>query len=210
MVALGLLSGLFLLIYSFLLVKWAGRGKVVREVQNQYIYCDRSGLGQNPPTNFIDVQRGKTLNIKFGEWHITIADMPVDIAFDTLRVFEGAWTKIKESLEGSNADFLKYYSLVCVTIHKLAIDHVDPKKRARFTKAINAYFRDNVAWVCDVCEQIMVFWTYIKKKIQILAAGKTLLEVVGDRSTWSSLKLDSQGRIKIEPRYGISSNSSRN
>jgi hypothetical protein len=177
------------------------------EVEPHFI--DRSGITGNRATNFVDVWAGKVINIRFDKWVITFNQIPAPQGINYLSILSQCNQMLKKSVietEGkvTNIDqktFALYYSSIVEIIFQLTKSHVKKLNQAKYKKALIKHARENVAWTLDVVEHLIDYWTMVKKKLEILSNGSTLMQTVGGAFTWHSLELDGQGQICIKPRY---------
>lgn len=193
------------------------RDKIAKAEYQQYI--DTSGIGTNPPL-FIDTWQGKTINFRVDDKHIIhIPHMRPQQCFGHLKAI-AAYYKIltaqaekvaankKEERQDKIINAYAYYRII-VLIYNLSKDFV--KNKRRYFKALHARGKNDVAFILDVTEQVIDYWTYIKKKLSLLATASSLrISTNGGRSSWDSVKLASDGKISIRPRYESFWNAQRN
>lgn len=166
------------------------------------IYIDTSGISTNDPKNYIDIWRGKTLNIKINDkFDIIIGDMPFIFAIRHLERIASIYTSLNESrkLETSQKTkdiiLLKVYDILVNELYKICFQF--SKKKVGLRRAIYERGLNDIIWLLSTCEEITDYWRVIEKKFQLLGRGETLKETAGAMFTWDSLKVDEQGKILI-------------
>ena len=194
-------------------------GAVIRrkgEIEPRYI--DRSGIPGNPAVSFIDVWTGKVINIIFGKWKITFSQIPAPEGINILHILSGCHAGLRNAIKETEGKvspidqktYILYYSSIIELIYRLSAPHINIFKRYFYRKALKRQAMENVAWLLDVVENLVDYWSSVKKKIELLSQGKTLFQTVGARYTWSSYSVDGEGMISIKPRFAKSSKRLKN
>ena len=175
-------------------------------------YIDRSGIVGNQAYNFIDVWSGRVINIKFKKWVITFNQIPAPQGINNLQLLSGCsaglYKAIKET-EGKvsrieQKAFMLYYRSIIEIIYRLSAPHVPALKRFFYRRALFAHALDNITWTMDVVECLTDYFITVKKKIEFLSRGQTLMGTIGPRVSWNLFQPDSAGNIAIKPRFGKS------
>lgn len=182
------------------------------------IYVDTTGIQRSPIENFIDVWQGKTINFKCGKYHVKIAQLPALVCLKYIERISLLFNLLKTNLEYKSKnkldkfkdqiEYLKIYNELSYIIFKLSYQFVN--KKIGFRNALSKKCKEDIRWVCDVCEQILDHWAYVKKKINYLARGTTLRQTGGGTLSWDCLNLAGDGKILIKPRYEVLSNIQQN
>lgn len=204
------------LVIIYLLYKINELEKDIKE--KDVMYVDTSGISENPMINFIDVWKGKTINFQLDKYIVHIAHLP---ALTCIRYIENIayfYTLLKDNLEykstgridkiKNEAAYLNTYNSIVELVYKLSKQFVNNKSGYR--KALRNKSKNDIVFMCEICEQILNYWTYVKKKIQILGKGTTLQQMAGGQLSWDSLNLDGNGTISLKPRFVPLSNIQRN
>lgn len=176
-------------------------------------YVDTSGITNNPP-EFIDVVKNKTINFEVGKFAIKIEHLRLIDGMDRIRRIAGLFsllqTEMHKEVKGRLNKFkqkglkMAIYRVIVDEIYKLSKPFV--KKKFRFKLELNKKAFDDFEWMLLVVEQILDYWTYVKKLVALLSRGGSLRQTVGGGFTWSSYETDSKGRTSIKPRYAMSLN----
>jgi hypothetical protein len=175
-------------------------------------YIDRSGITGNQAYNFIDVWGGKVMNIRFKKWVITFSQIPAIEGLNNLNLLSGCHAGLLSAVTSKGEKvtrieqktFMLYYSSIIEILYRLSAPHVPALKRFFYRRDLFAHALKDTAWTLDIVENLIDYWTTIKKKIEMLSKGKTLTATIGGRYSWNSLKTDTAGNILIRPRFGKS------
>jgi len=175
---------------------------VSRKNTNDPIYIDTSGIRKNDPKNFIDIWRGKTLNIKIDDkYHIIISDMPFLYAINHLERMAAIYDSLRQTLKievsqtAKNQVLLKVYNIAINHLYKMCLPYC--KHKFGLKKALHNKASNNMMWLLSVCEEITDYWRVTEKKLELLGTGETLRGTAGQMFSWDSLKVDDQGKILI-------------
>lgn len=201
---------IFLSFKNYLLVK---ENKVISG--SKIIYADRSGIGVNPPTQFIDVWANKTINFKLGgstdpEFVVSIAQLPIFMCMDYVKRISHLFQLLCEYLEVKPQDEIKKLKLDALYIEIFnniinniyELSHPFIKNKKRFRKLLFEECQKDVHLTIHICEQVSDYWKLVKKKAQILGQATTLRQMHGVDTLWSNTNLDAKGKILRGARFG--------
>lgn len=188
-------------------------GKTVKQwliiKKNEFVqYIDTSGISQNPP-KFIETWQGKTINFRVNKYYkISIAQMTPDLFFKYLDNIVCMYKKLETltQTEMQRDEKTVKYSLVYNEIIRLIyqISKHTVKNKSGYKKSLYDRCNRDVSFVISVCEEMLDYWMYVKKKIQILAKGSTSRQTIGGLSYEPLLERDGTGRIFAKPRFVFS------
>jgi len=171
-------------------------------------YVDISGIINNPPT-FQEVWKNQTINFKLGKEAIRISHMPAMDCISYISKISACYIKLDEYTKYmpngkldtfiNNQRYINIYRYLILLIYKLSKPHA--KKKGVFRKELFKRGKKDTQFIMSITEQILDYWKYMGKQRALLAQGKTLRMIHGDRFTWDKLKMDGQGKILKTPRY---------
>ena len=184
-----------------------------RMVAPEVVHVDTSGVATNPP-KFIDVLVNKTINFEVGKYSIKIEQLGIGKCMTTVNkiasLFEMLTVEIDRVPTGK-VDEMKHnlmkdsiYKQIVMHIYLLSAPFVDNKRKYR--KELINYSKDNHIKIFHIVEQVIDYWTYIKKLVALLSKGGSLKKTIGEWCTWNSLSMDSAGNHSIKPRFDWSMN----
>jgi hypothetical protein len=177
------------------------KGKKVKQVDR---YIDTSGIRTNPP-NFIEVQKGCTLNIKVDDYDLIV---PLH-GYINYAYYSGALKRCLDTINGATEEdqiqqrMIAYSALISV-VYNTCKSVLKKKELKKFKKSLYAKAFDDVDWFLNVLAEIEDYWTFIKKKVAHLAAGTTPRQIYGERCTWDYVRRDLQrmkSREKVTEKY---------
>ncbi len=178
----------------------------------EIVYVDTSGIKENPP-KFIETWQNKALNIKVDDKHIiTIPHFGSKVCFKHLNTITILYTALINKLDDKSVNKLEetisliQYRTIYKRIVKMVYDMCKPFVKNRKTK--KAYFKrakTDRLFILEACNEIVDFWSLVKKKLIYLATGKTLrqAQMDGSMSTVNSSSSDGQPRTSIKPVYAL-------
>ena len=185
------------------------------------VYIDTSGIEKNPPV-MLETWQNKTINIKVNEK--VCVSIPHFKALDCLKYIKRIAYLYRDLLRGFedrkiHNDFLEAiesclymakYRKICKYIYTLSKPFTRRKfryKRAFFKRAYKDF-----NFILGACEEIIDYWSYVKKKLIFLASGTTerQMGMVGGISTVAYSIRDGNLKTSITPRFALSSNTSLN
>ncbi|MBU1235026.1 MAG: hypothetical protein KKC77_19235, partial [Proteobacteria bacterium] len=177
------------------------------------VYIDTSGIAINPP-KFIDVLQNKTINFNIGKYAIKIGHISIGSGLTTVNKIAMLYNGLdkltdqipKNRMDEISINFRKVsiYKLIVHQIYLLSKHFVDNKRK--YKKELFKFSNENQEKIMLITEQIFDYWKYIKKLLALLGRGGTLRQTIGERYTWNSYETDTNGKVIIKPRFGLSTN----
>jgi len=179
----------------------------------EYVYVDTTGIEENPPKNYIDVEQNKTINFNLDGESISICHLPIKLNVKYIEKIAYIYklicqesefvskSKIEEFTHKVRYNIL--YTQSTKLVYGLSKNFVNRKRK--FKRNLFKRSKRDTDFIMDIVEQILNFWMYRKKKALMLSQSQTLLSTVGKAYTWSSLSLDSRGKASIKPRFANAS-----
>jgi len=175
------------------------------------MYVDSGGVRSIPP-EYIDVVKRKTMNVKLdAEFTISIPQVSFIDAVYRIREIQAIFYLLKQESERKDAlvvneknlkQFLTFAHALCVLVYSLSYTFIKRGKRKAYFKAMKKRMINDIEWTCELLEQMLDFWAYIKKKVSYLAKGSTPRQMYGDNFSWDYLGIGSDGSTYLLPRYG--------
>lgn len=188
------------------------------EMNGNGIQHDKGGVASNPP-NFIEVLKRKTLNIKFGKYDIIVEQVSfiegiygianIQTAFNVLNEACGYNGSIKVD-EKHIKEYVTFVALLSNCIFDLSKKYVKKKEHKKYFEALRRKIYEDAEFAASLSEQIIDFWTYVKKKVEVLATGRTARQTYGEAYIQGYVKTDLQGKTYLTPRYGKHLNFTQN
>lgn len=172
--------------------------------KNEFIqYVDTSGIQVNPP-KFIETWQGKTINFKLNEYVVSICQLPIIYTFKKYETITSIWTEMVNLLKTeknmmNSIRYMALYNQLISSIYDLSKHFVN--KRFGYKKVLFKKGSTDMLFILGVCEEIFDYWSYIKKKILLLARGTTNNQTPGEISTIDLSKMGELTQRFVKPRF---------
>jgi hypothetical protein len=174
------------------------------------MYVDSGGVRTIPP-EYIDVIKHKTMNVKIdNEFTICIPQVSfidgvyrirdIQMIFTMLKKHAGDATVVKVD-EKNLKEFLTFAHALAILLYSLSSSFIKSGKRKKYFNALKKKIIGDIEWTCELYENILDFWAYIKKKMDFLAHGSTPRQMYGDNWSWDYVLIHSDGSTSLLPRY---------
>jgi len=158
------------LVIFYLLYKNRELAKKILKPEIQYV--DTSGIIENPPKNYIDVRRNKTINFKLDKYTVSVCHLPVLRGISYVEIISSLYLSFLKSVENKPSGKImqlaktlvvyKTYMQIVKVLYMLTKSFVD--KKIGYKKALFKRAKDDSEFIMDICEQINDYWMLVKKK----------------------------------------------
>ena len=177
------------------------------------MYVDITGVRQNPP-EYIDVVKRKTMNVRIDdEFTIHIPQVSFIDGVYRIREIQSIFLLLRQQSEDKTAlkineknlqEFLTFCSALATVLYSLSYTFVKRSKRKKYFRVLKTKMLNDIEWTCELIEQVIDFWSYIKKKVQYLSLGSSLRQMHGADASWDCISWGTDGSSYLLPRFGKS------